>query len=132
MRQRQKSSCPWTGLSFVPPQRTAKLENHALEAGSSKASVAALFQQVYVDKAQLKRNIRHFAAAKPETTLAEIVQTYPLQQGLTELLAYLVLAGRGILAWLFDESWQEILFERDGRKLLTKCETVVFRRKGRE
>ena len=48
------------------------------------------------------------------------------------ILAYLVLAGRGEQHGFFDESWQEILFERDGRKLLTKCETVVFRRKGRE
>ena len=126
-----KIDLPMDRPLFVPPQRT-RLENHALEAGSSQASVAALFQQVYVDKAQLKRNIQHLLQQKTEVTLAEIVQEYPLQQGLTELLAYLVLAGRGEQHGFFDESWQEILFERDGRKLLTKCETFVFRRKGRE
>lgn len=116
---------------FVPPKRT-KLANHVLEAGSSGGSVEVLFNQVYVDKAKLKRNIHSMLQHQPQVTLAEIINQYPLEQGLTELLSYLVLASKETQHQFFDDTWQDIVFQQDQKRLLVKCENVVFRQKGRK
>ncbi len=123
-------SLPMDRPMFVPPKRT-KLVSPVLEQGTSSGSVEALFQQVYVDKAKLKQNVQAMLQQQPEITLLEVIQQYPLEQGLTELLAYLVLASKEARNRFFDEEWQDVLFERNGQKILAKCEKVVFRRKRR-
>ena len=112
---------------FVPPRRP-QLENQLLEAGASEGSVEALFNQVYVDKERLRRNIRQLLRDKPGVTLAEVLEAYPLQQGLTELLTYMVLASHENRGFLEGTVEKLLLAQQDGHRLLAIGEQVVFQR----
>jgi hypothetical protein len=69
------------------------LTSVALQAGESDVDASALFSQVRVDKAALSAHIRKSLQTQAQVTLAELLQTRPLEQGLGELVAYLQLAS---------------------------------------
>lgn len=53
-----------------------------------------LFKAFYVDKEAIRNRIDALLDQHPEWTLADILERYPIQQGLPELFAYLSLATR--------------------------------------
>jgi hypothetical protein len=59
-----------------------------------------------VDKAALSKHIRKSLQTQPQVTLAELLDTRPLQQGLGELVAYLQLASESPSS-VVDESTQD-------------------------
>jgi hypothetical protein len=77
---------------YQPPLQTL-LTSVALQAGDADLDAAALFSQVRVDKAALSDHIRQSLQTRSQVTLAELLQSRPLQQGLSELVAYLQLAS---------------------------------------
>ena len=114
---------------FAPPQAT-KLVSPVLQAGSGEdGELSAIFNQVIVDREQLQANVRDLLAERPEVTLSEVLAVHPLQQGLSELLGYLVLASHEEAEAFDNRALERILFERDGQKLMAICNRVVFRRK---
>lgn len=90
---------------YQPPVQTA-LASVALQAGEENVDAAALFSQVRVDKAALSAHIRQSLQTQAQVTLAELLQTRPLQQGLGELVAYLQLASES-LGSVVDEAVQD-------------------------
>lgn len=72
-----------------------KIVDVVLEADGADVDDAALYAQVFVDKARLVRHIRHALHGRSQITLAELVRMQPMQQGLAELVAYLQLADDG-------------------------------------
>jgi len=72
-----------------------KIVDVVLEADGTDVDDAALYAQVFVDKARLVRHIRHALHGRSQITLAELVRIQPMQQGLAELVAYLQLADDG-------------------------------------
>lgn len=112
---------------FAPPQKI-RLDSPELTAGDGSAGdIAAIFDQVVIDKAKLRRYVTDMLKERPQVTLAEVLAVHPLEQGLSELLAYFVLASKTQDAFSQDKL-ERILFERDGRKLLTVCQQVTFGR----
>ncbi len=91
----------------------------------------ALFNQIYVDSAQLQSNINQQLQAQDQVSLQQIIEYYPLQQGLAELVAYLALAGDNP-AVIFDETasqqvgWQDA----EGINRSATLPTIIFSRKG--
>ena len=77
---------------YQPPLHTV-LTSVALQAGDEDVDAAALFSQVRVDKAALSAHIAKSLQTQAQVTLAELLQSRPLQQGLGELVAYLQLAS---------------------------------------
>ena len=114
---------------FAPPQAT-KLVSPVLQAGSGEdGELSAIFNQVIVDREQLQANVNDLLAERPEVSLAEVLAVHPLQQGLPELLGYLVLASHEEAEAFDSSALERILFERDGQKLMAVCNRVTFRRK---
>jgi hypothetical protein len=77
-----------------------------IAAGDEDVDAAALFSQFIVDKAALAQHVRRCLQQRTQVTLAELLASRPLQQGLAELVAYLSLAcepGRAVI----DDSVQE-------------------------
>ena len=87
----------------TPLQSSAPEEGSA---GTASTDVAALFSQVYIDKAALLGHIRQSLQTRTQVSLAELLHTRPLQQGLSELVTYLELASRTAGAWI-DEAVQD-------------------------
>ncbi len=76
---------------YSPPVRT-KISALKLDDTESDVDVAALFTHVAVDKAQLHRHVQNALQSRSQVGLAELIDRYPLQHGLAELLAYLQMA----------------------------------------
>ena len=113
---------------YAPPQAT-KLVSPVLQAGSGDdGELTAIFDQVIVDRKKLQENIEELLAERPEVTLAEVLAVNPLQQGLPELLGYLVLASHAASEAFDSSTLEHIIFERDGHRLMAVCDKVVFRR----
>lgn len=113
---------------YAPPQAT-KLVSPVLQAGSGDdGELAAIFDQVIVDREKLQENVAELLAERPEVTLAEVLAVHPLQQGLPELLGYLVLASHAASEAFDSSTLEHIIFERDGHRLMAVCDKVVFRR----
>ncbi len=80
----------------------------ALQVGGDDGDPAVLYAQVVVDKARLERHIRQALQARSQTTLRELVEKQPLQQGLAELVAYLQL-GSDSFRTLVDEGVEDLI-----------------------
>lgn len=114
---------------FTPTKRTRR-ENRVLEEGTgSGGNLEALVRQERIDPQRLRQNIDALLEEQPAVTLQEVLERYPLQYGLMELLAYFVLAGREEGEAFQEDDWEELSFVHDGRKLQVQCEKVVYRRK---
>ena len=89
----------------APPLKLA-LHSARIDAGDEDLDAAALYAQFVVDKAALAQHVRRCLQQRSQVTLAEVLASRPLQQGLAELVAYLSLAaepGRAVI----DDSVQE-------------------------
>ena len=76
---------------YSPPVRT-KISALKLDDSAADVDVAALFAHVAVDRALLHRHVQHALQSRSQIALAELIDEYPLQQGLAELVAYLQMA----------------------------------------
>jgi hypothetical protein len=56
-------------------------------------SMEALYIQIYVDKELLNERIDRMLQSRDSATLSEILEAYPLEKGLSELIAYLSIAS---------------------------------------
>lgn len=71
------------------PAIPSVLAQRVVQAGDEDIDTSALFAQTVLDKARLTRHIRQCLQDQAQITLHELVARQPLQQGLTELVAYL-------------------------------------------
>lgn len=77
------------------PSVKPRLAELALVNAEDDIDTARLFDQIVVDKAQLRSTVQHALRRQPQITLRELLQVEPLQHGLAELVAYLELAHAG-------------------------------------
>lgn len=110
---------------FAVPHKM-ELKSHKLSAGdASEGKLDVMFDQVTIDREKLKSNIRETLGTKPSVTLKEVLEKHPLEQGLTELLAYFVLASHEENG--FDpKEIEHLVFSRDGRQMEAICHRVVY------
>ena len=104
-----------------------------LQAGDEDIDPHALFDQMVVDKARLTRHIRHALQDRAQITLAELVDTEPLQQGLAELVAYLQLGSETFSAVVDEDTLEPIRWQSmavDGLTLSRRARLprVIFMR----
>jgi hypothetical protein len=90
------------------PAVKPKIADLVLEAGEVELDAAALFSQVYVDKAELSGHIRRALQGAAQVTLRELCERRPLQHGLAELIAYLELGSEDFKSTV-DEAVEEII-----------------------
>ena len=79
-----------------------------LQSGDGAFAADALFDRKYVDMEALKARIRKLLQAKSQITLEELVQAFPLEQGLSEVIAYLSLAAEDRGAVIDDTARQSL------------------------
>ena len=87
---------------FTPPLKP-QIADQVIAGGDDQLAADALFDQVVLDKARLAAHVRQALQVREQITLTELLDEYPLEQGLAELVAYLSLAGNDSKA-LFDET----------------------------
>ena len=98
---------------FSPPVKPI-IAAEVLSGEGAKIAVDALFDQVIVDQARLQANIRRLLQTQDQVTLRDVLIKHPVEHGLAEVVAYLVIAGADVKA-VFDEDEPERIFWLDGR-----------------
>ena len=82
-----------------------------LESGDEDLDATALFSQLRVDKAALSGHIRQALQTRSQITLTELLQTRPLEQGLSELVAYLQLASESANSVVDEDTLETVEWE---------------------
>ena len=82
------------------------------EEGEADVDTSALYTQHYVDEQELKAQIRFALQSRSQITLAELTELYPVQKGLSEIVAYLHIASesdRAVVNTLENQAiqWQD-------------------------
>ncbi len=92
---------------FSPPWKPT-ITDQILVEGEGDIPTDVLYEQVYVDKTELAAHIRRTLQTRPQISLAELVESRPLERGLAEIVAYLSLAADDGHALIDDEHKQTI------------------------
>lgn len=113
---------------FTPPLKARFVQN-ITEAQDEVAGSDALFEQVYVDTAVLRARIRRALQTRDQIALTALLDEYPLEQGLAELVAYLSLAAEDERALIDDSCTQTVVWtDARGLDLRASLPTVIFSR----
>ncbi|TAG46521.1 MAG: DUF3375 domain-containing protein [Betaproteobacteria bacterium] len=93
---------------FTPAFKSI-LSNVVLQAGDEEVDAAALFEQVFVDRARLSRHINRALQNQAQVSLGALLSAQPLEQGLAELVCYLQL-GSDVFSMAIDENTTETVY----------------------
>ena len=106
------------------PQRETLFGAAEQAAGEiSAADMAALFQQLSVDDRRLRAQIRALLESHSQVSLPEVLERYPVREGLAEIVTYLSLASV-----VSDGSSDEVSYEREGREVRVTVPRAVYSR----
>ena len=108
--------CPDINLPMERPlyahSPQALIDSLVRAADGGGVDSGALFDQVYVDKDDLMRNVQEELQSRNQISLGDVVTKYPLSKGLAELVSYLAIAGEDPLT-VFDDSHTDPIRWRD-------------------
>jgi hypothetical protein len=111
---------------FSPPWKPTFADQILVE-GEGDIPTDVLYEQVYVDKTELEAHIRRALQTRSQISLAEIVESRPLERGLAEIVAYLSLAADDRHALIDDEHKQTFSWtDATGRERQATVPLVVY------
>ena len=96
---------PFERPLFKPPHKPY-LDAQVVTHGEEDIPADALFDQVHVDKAELRSRIRAMLSTRAQVSLADVVAAHPLEHGVAELVAYMGLASDDSRALIDDDRKQ--------------------------
>ena len=112
---------------FKPPHKP-RIDQVVTE-GAAEFSADALFEQTFVDKAELRERIRAALAGRSQVSLREIVEAHPLDHGLAELVAYMSIASEDEKAVIDGEHQQTLIWsDSSGGSRQATLPLVIFTR----
>lgn len=121
------------------PQETLSFSARPVTAGAAAMNAASasdlqhLYAQFYVDESLLRRRVETLLATRPTVTLAELVELYPVEKGLSEVIAYVAIAAQDERHRIDHRSSEEIgllLASPDGDQMTRLAiPQVTFRRR---
>jgi flagellar motility protein MotE (MotC chaperone) len=113
---------------FKPPHKP-RIGDHVVTEGDTEIPADALFEQVHVDKVELRTRIRKMLQTRTQVSLGDLVNAHPLEHGLAELVAYMSLASDDAKA-LIDDGRRETMIWQDaaGRTRQATLPLIIFTR----
>lgn len=114
------------------PSSRVLVDDHVIDADDGDLDAGALFEQFHVDPQRLQENI-DLVLADPalndtgQASLADIVDAFPLTQGLAEIVTYFQLATQSPWAGINPDSSQRLSWELpDGSIREATVEQLIF------
>jgi hypothetical protein len=115
---------------YAPVQKV-RLRSDSVADADEETDPAALFEQVYVDPEPLRGGVREALRRQPQVGLAELVEQYPLSQGVAELVTYLSLRDEAFAIVYDEEHRDQITWSAaDGRERIATLPRVTYSRRG--
>jgi hypothetical protein len=113
---------------FVPT-KPPEIVSDEVVMGDGDMSLDALYSQVYVDKDELKERIYYLLQTKGSVSVSQVIESYPLKLGLSELIMYMVIASEDIHASFHAKGEEQISWEdENGLTRHAKIPLVTFER----
>jgi hypothetical protein len=113
---------------YSPPFKP-KVSQLTVDAGDESIEAGALFNQIYVDKTVLLARIRQALQTRAQISLADLVEHFPLEKGLAELIAYLSVAAEDDGATIDDRMKQTLEWmDESGARRQATLPLVTFSR----
>ena len=84
-----------------------------------------VFSNIYVDRKVLVQNIREAMKGKSQVTLSDVVEQFPLKQGLPELFAYFGALGQFPHKYVNEEKCQAVVFDYENKKRIRIPEIII-------
>lgn len=114
---------PLFALPFEP-----RIVSQPIEIGDDDIDADALFDQIAIDRARLRENIRSAMRARDNISLAEVIEQHPLRHGLGELIVYLAIASHDEHATIDDNSTESIdWIDARGHSRRVAMPLIIFR-----
>jgi hypothetical protein len=110
---------------------TSRFDHRPLTQGRAnlaEADLHALSHQVYVNEQQLRRNIDALLERRPSITLADVVKSYPIERGLTEVITYLSIAAKSHHHYIETDVHDTIAVGPDNERRDMTLPRIVFAR----
>ena len=113
---------------FSPPFKP-RITQQVLEEGREDVDTDALFEQVYVDKAELAGRVRRALQTRDQISLTDLLAEHPLEHGLAELVAYLSVAADDPKAVIDEGAVETVAWvDADGNARRAEAPRVIFSR----
>lgn len=106
-----------TEYAFDPESGTLSIEDFG--------ELEKVFGNIYIDRKVLENNIRRAMDGKSQVTLSDVVEQYPLEQGLPELFAYFGVLKQFPHYSVNEEKQQAIMFDYENNKRILIPEIII-------
>ena len=90
------------------------------------SSFSGLFNQFYIDDKVLKANVADFKKKKESFTLSELFSEYPIQKGLSEIIAYLDLVKKECKTQTCNDEKEIIQFTKNDNTVSVTVPRMIF------
>jgi Protein of unknown function (DUF3375) len=113
---------------FQPP-KSPVLETVDLSDGEADVEVSALFRQTYVDRRELAANVKKLLQRQSQVSLSQVLQRFPTEKGVAEVVGYLSLAAEDEKAMIDTGNEEQVAVnDEKGRRKSVRLPMVVFTR----
>ena len=109
--QQAEISLPFERPLYKPGTQVV-IDDAVALAEDTEVDSSALFDQFYVDRAELQSNIDEVLGQLPQASLGQVLEAHPLEKGLAEIVTYFQIAA--------ESRWADI----DGSRTQTLCWTT--------
>ena len=113
-----------------PPQK-ANFQNQPTEIGSTQldnANLGVLFDQFELNKQELEQNIAQLLQKQNSITLLEVIKTFPIKNGLAEVITYFSIATKSELHQIHGNVKEDIPWLTEDHNRSITLPQVVFMR----
>jgi flagellar motility protein MotE (MotC chaperone) len=119
---------PFERPLFSPPHKP-RIDSRVTNADAADVPIDALYEQVHVDKSELRARVRKLLQSRGQVSLADIVELHPIEHGVAEVVAYMSIASEDAKAVVDDARTQTLFWDdpQRGRRRAT-VPLVVFTR----
>jgi hypothetical protein len=110
---------------FRPSRRP--LVDDRPEEGAADFDTPALYDQHFVDEGLLVARIRKALRSRSQISLEQLCEIYPIEKGLSEVIAYLHLASKDDAALVDPDTTRPLAWtDPDGRRRIAHMPMVIF------
>lgn len=115
---------------FNPPEEVV-LENVSIQEGEevySNADLSILYKRIYIDKKELKNQVKYFLKKQSQVSVGELLEEFPSQKGLLDVLGFFSLIDDGLAHTINENEYQRVklMNKESGKQFQFKIPYLVF------
>ena len=104
-----------------------KAFSHEIKEDVLEVNLDAFYDIFFIDEALLQNNINYFLQIQSQCTLVEVLEKFPIEKGISELIGYLSLAKNSKNSIVAPDEKQKIhILGEDGNKKIVSVAKILF------